>query len=38
LLAHIFPIPTEVSLEIIGAILLVTIVVSALHPDDKPGA
>lgn len=33
LLSHIFPIRTEVSLAIIGGILLVTIVVSALHPD-----
>jgi len=36
LLSHIFPIGTELSLGIIGTILLVTIVVSALHPDEKP--
>lgn len=35
LLTHIYPIPTEFSLEIIGAILMVTIVISALH-EDKP--
>jgi len=36
LLAHVFPIRTEVSLADIAAILLVTIVISALHEDDKP--
>lgn len=36
LLSHAFPISTEVSLGVIAAILLVTIVISALHPDDKP--
>lgn len=36
LLAHVYPIRTEVSLAIIGAILLTTIVVSALHKDEKP--
>jgi len=36
LLSHAFPIRTDVSLGIIGTILLVTIVISALHPDTKP--
>src|SRR5215467_5814066 len=36
LLAHVFPIRTEVSLAVIGAILLVTIVISALHEEKKP--
>jgi len=34
LLWHIFPIRTEVSLAVIGGILLVAIVASALHPDE----
>jgi len=38
LLAHVFPIRTEVSLAVIGAILLVTIVISALHEENKPGS
>lgn len=36
LLWHAFPIRTDVSLAVIGGILLVAIVVSALHPDEKP--
>src|SRR5215469_9659667 len=36
LLSHTFPIRTDVSLGVIGAILLVAIVVSALHEDKKP--
>jgi tellurite resistance protein TerC len=36
LLSHLLPIRTDVSLGIIGTILLVTIVISALHPDNKP--
>ena len=36
LLSHAFPIRTDVSLGIIGTILLVAIVISALHPDTKP--
>jgi len=38
LLSHYHPIPTEISLGIIGGILLVTIVASALHPDQPKGA
>lgn len=38
LLAHVFPIRTEVSLAVIGAILLVTIVISALHEEKNPGS
>lgn len=36
LLSHAFPISTGVSLGVIGAMLLVAIVISALHPDTKP--
>lgn len=36
LLWHAFPIRTDVSLAVIGGILLVAIVVSALHEDKKP--
>jgi hypothetical protein len=33
LLSHYYPIRTEISLAVIGTILLVTIVASALHRD-----
>lgn len=36
LISHYYVIRTDVSLAIIASILLVTIVVSALHPDDPP--
>jgi tellurite resistance protein TerC len=36
LLSHRYPIRTEVSLAVIGGILLVTIVASALHRDEEP--
>jgi tellurite resistance protein TerC len=37
LLSHYYPIPTEISLAVIGGILLITIVASALH-QEKTGA
>lgn len=36
LLSHYYPIRTEISLAVIGAILLITIVASVLHRDDAP--
>ena len=36
MLSHIYPIKTEISLAVIGGILLVTIVASALHRNEKP--
>jgi predicted tellurium resistance membrane protein TerC len=37
LLSHYYPIRTDISLAVIGGILLVTIVASALHRDEpKP--
>jgi hypothetical protein len=34
LLSHYYPIRTDISLAVIGGILLVTIIASALHRDE----
>jgi hypothetical protein len=37
ILSHYYPIRTDISLAIIGTILAVTIVASAVHPNEPDG-